>query len=46
MPITAMGHIFTLLPYTVQFFYGYDAANRESKFVEIKQDGELKEINL
>ena len=28
------------------FFYGYDAANRESKFVEIKQDGELKEINL
>lgn len=28
------------------FFYGYDAANRESKFVEIKADGELKEINL
>lgn len=28
------------------FFYGYDAANRESKFVEIKEDGELKEINL
>ncbi|CAM2812033.1 hypothetical protein DRF59_14810 [Chryseobacterium flavum] len=28
------------------FFYGYDAANRESKFVEIKQDGELKEISL
>lgn len=28
------------------FFYGYSAANRESKFVEIKQDGELKEINL
>lgn len=28
------------------FFYGYDAANRESKFVEIKQDGELKEIKL
>ncbi len=28
------------------FFYGYSAANRESKFVEIKQDGELKEIKL
>lgn len=28
------------------FFYNYSAANRESKFVEIKQDGELKEINL
>ncbi|WP_343611305.1 hypothetical protein [Chryseobacterium oranimense] len=28
------------------FFYGYSAANRESKFVEIKEDGELKEINL
>lgn len=28
------------------FFYNYSSANRESKFVEIKQDGELKEINL
>ncbi|REC80482.1 hypothetical protein DRF60_01880 [Chryseobacterium elymi] len=28
------------------FFYGYSAANRESKFVEIKADGEIKEINL
>ncbi len=28
------------------FFYGYSAGNRESKFVEIKQDGELKEISL
>jgi hypothetical protein len=28
------------------FFYGYSSGNRESKFVEIKQDGELKEINL
>ncbi|KFF28240.1 hypothetical protein [Chryseobacterium vrystaatense] len=28
------------------FFYGYSAANRESEFVEVKQDGEIKEINL
>ncbi|MBB6371370.1 hypothetical protein [Chryseobacterium shigense] len=28
------------------FFYGYSTANRESKFVEVKEDGELKEINL
>ncbi|MCT2563461.1 hypothetical protein [Chryseobacterium herbae] len=28
------------------FFYGYSAANRESKFVEIKEDGEIKEIKL
>ncbi|UZT96434.1 hypothetical protein ODZ84_14515 [Chryseobacterium fluminis] len=28
------------------FFYGYSAGNRESKFVEIKKDGEFKEINL
>lgn len=28
------------------FFYGYSSGNRESKFVEIKQDGELKEIKL
>lgn len=28
------------------FFYGYSSGNRESKFVEIKQDGEIKEIKL
>lgn len=28
------------------FFYNYASSSRESKFVEIKQDGELKEINL
>lgn len=28
------------------FFYNYASANRESKFVEIKNDGELLEINL
>ncbi|GAB0154885.1 hypothetical protein CHRYSEOSP005_01450 [Chryseobacterium sp. Alg-005] len=28
------------------FFYNYASANRESKFVEIKNDGELVEVNL
>ena len=28
------------------FFYNYAASNRESKFVEIKSDGQLLEIKL
>jgi len=28
------------------FFYNYNSANRESKFVEIKEDGQLLEIKL
>ncbi|ROS14322.1 hypothetical protein EDF65_3096 [Chryseobacterium nakagawai] len=39
------GYLYSTPIYST-FFYGYDAANRESKFVEIKADGELKEINL
>lgn len=41
-----LGNYLYSSPIYSTFFYGYDAANRESKFVEIKQDGELKEINL
>jgi len=41
-----MGGYMYSSPIYQTFFYGYSAANRESKFVEIKQDGELKEINL
>lgn len=41
-----LGNYLYSSPIYSTFFYGYDAANRESKFVEIKADGELKEINL
>ncbi len=41
-----MGGYMYSAPIYNTFFYGYSAANRESKFVEIKQDGELKEIKL
>ncbi|MCQ9641320.1 hypothetical protein MP478_18215 [Chryseobacterium sp. WG14] len=41
-----MGGYMYSTPIYNTFFYGYSAANRESKFVEIKADGELKEISL
>ncbi|MCA6069184.1 hypothetical protein JI747_018610 [Chryseobacterium sp. RG1] len=40
------GNFLYSTPVYQTFFYNYAAANRESKFIEIKADGELKEINL
>lgn len=40
------GNAIASSPYYEKFFYNYDSANRESKIVEIKEDGQLLEIKL
>lgn len=40
------GYVLASTPHYETFIYNYDAANRESKIVEIKSDGEILEIKL
>lgn len=40
------GNAIASSPYYEKFFYNYDSANRETKIVEIKSEGELLEIKL
>lgn len=42
----AYGQVLYSSPVYETFIYNYDAANRESKIVEIKSDGEMLEIKL
>lgn len=42
----AYGQALYSTPVYSTFFYNYNSANRENKFVEIKEDGQLLEIKL